>query len=467
MFRQALLGSKVARTLVPRSTARVLGRSGINLVPLRTYADRFDINKAENLEARRLKSLPKTQQWAQYFQTTEFKKMMTKYYVGMFAVLLIALYYYMNDKYKEEKHLKKIRRKYHEDRSSLSEYEFLKLKLTSGIKLKPREEKKFELYTKMRRELLKNGTLETLELYDPTPEDLEEWYSKQEVKKVVIAGVSEDSSDGLSGKAAVKTSTIEMLMEETPEGPLTNLTNPKIQPALDTTDLFDDIAAEYDDSLKWEERGILMGMRRKWLMNKAEGHVLEVACGTGRNIPYFNPLGKIDSITYMDSAPRMVEICQKKFREKYPNYRKAAFAVGKAENMDTLNPHQYDTVIEAFGLCAYEDPVKALRNMTRVLKPGGRLILLEHGRTHYDFLNNHLDFRSEKRMKTWGCRWNLDIGEIVEDAGLDITYEKHAHFGSTWMLICKRPEDPMRLDEKPFLKKLLGSKMNTVDRGDK
>lgn len=383
--------------------------------------------------------------------------MMTKYYVGLFAVMLIALYYYMDDKYNEEKHLNYIKKKYRDEKSSLSEYEYLKLKATSGIKLKPREDKKLKLYQDMRKDLTKKGTLQSKVMYDPSVEELEQWFNEKAAKSVKVAGVEENEPKQNALQAALANE------PDLPEN-YTNLTNPDIQPAVDTTELFDEIAEQYDDLVKWEERGILMGSKRKKLMKRAEGHVLEVACGTGRNIPYFDPLGRVDSITYMDSSPKMVENCLKKFRERYPQYKKAAFAVGKAEDLDTLTPFQYDTVIEAFGLCAYEDPVKALENMAKCLKPGGRLVLLEHGRAHYDMLNTHLDFRAEKRMKTWGCRWNLDIGELVEDAGLDITYEKRYHFGSTWLLVCKRPEDPLRLEEKPFLKKLFSTSVPTVER---
>lgn len=144
--------------------------------------------------------------------------------------------------------------------------------------------------------------------------------------------------------------------------------------------------------------------------------------------------------------------------------------MGKAEDLvklagDDSKAIKYDTIVEAFGLCAHEDPVKALKNMASLLKPGGRIVLLEHGRSTWQFVNNHLDFRSEKRMKTWACRWNLEIGELVDEAGLDITYEKRVHLGSTWMLICKRPEDPINSDEKPFINKLMGTEPQSISRG--
>lgn len=464
MLRRSLgLGSKychgLSRLLLPKALIEPqLYPPSLWVVLRRAYSGRrFKFNAEEQKEARHVESLPKYKQWAHYFGTQKFKKMMTKYYIAAFFVMLVAFYYYMNEKYYEEKHMKCIYSKYAKEPSSLSEYEFLKLKATSGNNLKPGEQKKFLLYQRMRKDAKKQGLIDGKELYDPSPQDLEEWYSKQEAKKIKVA---------VPGQEPEKTN-LKNAMIEAPAEELNNYTNPAIQPAVDTTEIYDLLAEEYDDKVKWEERGILMGRKRRWLMKQAEGNVLEVACGTGRNLPYFDPNDDIKSITFMDSSPKMVEVCQKKFRKKYSKYKRAAFAVGRAEGLDALahDSIKYDTIIEAFGLCAHEDPIKALQNMEKVLKPGGRIVLLEHGRSYYDFLNTHLDFRSEKRLRKWGCRWNLDIGEIVDDAGLDIVKEERAHFGSTWMLVCKRPEDPLRIEEKPFIKKLLGKEVYQIEKG--
>lgn len=408
----------------------------------------FPLDYEKVQKERELEKLPKYKRWAIYFQTNEFKRRMTKYYLGMFTVMVVAFYYYMRDRYYEDKQMKHIKAKYSEDPSSLSEYEYMKMKALSGEKLKPKEEKKFRLYQMMRKEFRRKHILEYDTMFEPTPADLEEWYSKQARKPVKISVDKEEENN-----------------ESVSDVVISNSTNPNIQPPQDTTKFYDDMAEKYDSQIKWEEAGMFMGRRRKWLMSQAEGNVLEVACGTGRNIPYFIP-DQIESITFLDSSEKMVEETQKNFRKRFPKFKNAAFAVGKAESLVDISSEnfKYDTVIEAFGLCAHEDPVAALKNMAKLLRPGGRIVLLEHGRSTWDFVNKHLDFRSEKRMKTWACRWNMDIGELIDDAGLDITYEKRVHLGSTWMLVCKRPEDPIRLDEKPFIKKLFGSDVTQIKK---
>lgn len=412
----------------------------------------FPVNSEEHKQKKKLESLPKWKQWAVYFESQEFKKSMTIYYIGGFLVLCVAFYFYMRDRYYEDKQIEHIKKKYKVDPASLSEYEYLKLKANSSESLRPKEEKKYRLYQMMRKEFRRKHLLDKDVMFEPTPEDLDEWYKKQarfSMKKAPVL----DKQDPLE----------EPKQSVTPS----NHNNPNIADPEDTTAFFEEKAQAYDDEIKWEERAMLLGKRRKWLMKQAKGDVLEIACGTGRNIPYFNP-DIAESITFLDSSNKMMQETQKKFREKYPRFAKAAFTVGKAEDLVNLTHGddnvKYDTVVEAFGLCSHENPVKALQNMSELLKPGGRIVLLEHGRSTWNFINNHLDFRSEKRMKTWACRWNLDIGELIDEAGLDITYEKRVHFGTTWLLVCKKPEDPINLEEKPFLNKLFGTEYTPIKK---
>ncbi|CAH2353891.1 methyltransferase Oms1p, mitochondrial [[Candida] railenensis] len=383
--------------------------------------------------------------FGQWLGDNSTQKKLTKVYVAGFGVCCIFFYYYMRDKYYEEKFSNSLKQKFLEDPDSLNEYEHLRLKLVLGDKLKVREQKTYDLYQALRKEQFRSSSPGSF--HSPSPEELQEWYDRQPKRLVKKAPVPEDE---------------EHVHEHEHEHSevATNKTNPNIMEPADTTEFYDGMASAYDDEVKWEERAILMGMRRSQIMSRLEGDVLEIACGTGRNIPYLH-FDKIDSITFLDSSPKMVEVTRNKFREQYPKFSKVAFTVGKAEDLLDLTGGskeiKYDTIVETFGLCSHEDPVRALKNMVGLLRPGGRIVLLEHGRSNWDFINNHLDFRAEKRMKTWACRWNLDIGELIEDAGLDVAYEKRVHFGTTWMLVCKRPEDPIKVSEKTFLQKLFGT----------
>lgn len=416
------------------------------------FKDPFPVSQKPE---KKVEPLPKYKQWALYFESEEYKKSATPYYIAGFVCICVAFYFHMRDRYYEDKQIIHIRKKYQQDPASLSEYEYLKLKANSSEKLRPKERKKYLIYQAMRKEFRSKRMLEFDTMFEPTPEELDAWYQKQyrfgSGETPVLDANIMDSSD----------------QEEPVDVPLTNSNNPSIAHAEDTTSFFEQKALEYDDEIKWEERAMMMGKRRKWLMKHLKGDTLEIACGTGRNIPYFSPEA-VNSITFLDSSSKMMEITEKNFRAKYPKFKKAAFTVGKAEDLVKLTKGnddiKYDTIVETFGLCSHEDPVAALQNMAKLLRPGGRIVLLEHGRSTWKFINNHLDFRSEKRMKTWACRWNLDIGELIDDAGLDITYEKRVHFGTTWMLVCKRPEDPIEVEEKPFYNKLFGKDFEPIKK---
>jgi len=90
--------------------------------------------------------------------------------------------------------------------------------------------------------------------------------------------------------------------------------------------------------------------------------------------------------------------------------------------------------VDTFGLCSFDDPVKALNEMRRVCKDDGQILLLEHGRSHYDWLNRVLDVNSQKHTEKWGCIWNRDISEIVEEVGLEVKSSYRVHFGTTYYI---------------------------------
>lgn len=361
--------------------------------------------------------------WGAKTRLPEFKKKMTWYYVVCYALFLLFGYKYMRGVFNKEKEMEAISKKQLGNKAS--EYEELRLKELTG-KLRRRDELKLEEYAKLQ----------------------EQGIDDFENMKIDIESQ--------------------------------NTANVSILPARDTTPFYDDKAEEYDSEINWEEKMVFMGRRRKWLMKHCTGDVLEVACGTGRNVKYLD-MANIHSITFIDSSAKMMEIANKKFREKFPTYKNAAFVVGRAEDLvelaqdnskkdellvkdiddnkinvtDASTNIKYDTIIEAFGICSHEDPVKALKNFATLLKPGGRIVLLEHGRGDYDFINNILDNRAVKRLETWGCRWNLDIGEILDDSGLEVAEEKRTHLGTTWCIVAKRKDDARKKEEIGFVEKYL------------
>lgn len=109
--------------------------------------------------------------------------------------------------------------------------------------------------------------------------------------------------------------------------------------------------------------------------------------------------------------------------------------------MDATNlkfpDNEFDTVVQSFGMCSCDDPVAALKEMQRVCKPGGQILLLEHGQAAYGWLNGILDSHADRHREKWGCQWNKDIEALVKSSGLEIVSYRRMHFGTTHYIVAK------------------------------
>lgn len=72
-----------------------------------------------------------------------------------------------------------------------------------------------------------------------------------------------------------------------------------------------------------------------------------------------------------------------------------------------------------------------------LLRPGGRLLLLEHGRSSYGWLNDYMDERAAAHHKTYGCWYNRDILAILQEAGLQAESLSRWHFGTSYVIAAR------------------------------
>jgi ubiquinone/menaquinone biosynthesis C-methylase UbiE len=89
----------------------------------------------------------------------------------------------------------------------------------------------------------------------------------------------------------------------------------------------------------------------------------------------------------------------------------------------------FDVVVSALSTCTFPDPVAALREMGRVVKPDGRILLLEHGRSSWRLLSRFQDRGAHRHFETAGCRWNQEPLDLVQAAGLTVTDHRRSFFG--------------------------------------
>ena len=125
--------------------------------------------------------------------------------------------------------------------------------------------------------------------------------------------------------------------------------------------------------------------------------------------------------------------------DTYPRYQTCRFLTQSSHDpIPRPASGGFDTILQSMGLCSTANPSALLSHLGRLSNPtGGRILLLEHGRSHYEWLNRILDEHAPAHADKHGCWWNRDIQKIVQDSGLEIVQIKRYHFGTTWWIELK------------------------------
>src|SRR5256714_3144293 len=132
-------------------------------------------------------------------------------------------------------------------------------------------------------------------------------------------------------------------------------------------------APKYDRQISFFER-ILFGDGRAWVCSRAHGQVLELACGTARNLSFYPDDVQLTAI---ELSPQMLAIARKRAQELgHP----ADLRLGDVQSLD-FPDESFDTVTCTLGFCTIPDTRAAAAEAFRVLRPGGQLLLMEHVRS--------------------------------------------------------------------------------------
>jgi ubiquinone/menaquinone biosynthesis C-methylase UbiE len=151
---------------------------------------------------------------------------------------------------------------------------------------------------------------------------------------------------------------------------------------------------------------------RSRVVPAAEGRVLEIGIGSGLNLPFYS--AKMEHVIGLEPSPKLLSMAQRAARSAVGPVE---FVEGSAEAIP-LEDGSIDTVVTTWTLCTIPDAPRSLREMRRVLKPGGRLLFVEHGRAPdagVRWWQDHLT-PAWKRLGG-GCHLNRAIGTLIEDAG--------------------------------------------------
>jgi len=194
--------------------------------------------------------------------------------------------------------------------------------------------------------------------------------------------------------------------------------------------IWDRLAPTYDRSAGFE--AWLLRDGRAWVIGQATGKILEIAIGTGRNLPLY-PAGA--RLTGFDISPRMLAIADERARALGLEIE---LALGDAQHL-SYEDASFDTVVCTLALCSIPDDRAAIAEVFRVLRPGGRFVLVEHVRSHHPVVRG-----IERLMERWslprtGDHLLRDPLDHLEPAGFVVDQTARSRLGFIERVLTHRP----------------------------
>ncbi|SIN98651.1 Methyltransferase domain-containing protein [Carnobacterium alterfunditum] len=149
--------------------------------------------------------------------------------------------------------------------------------------------------------------------------------------------------------------------------------------------------------------------REKLIENIAGPKILEVGVGTGKNLLiYPNKL----EITGIDFSENMLEKANQKIKGK----ENITLIEMDAQKMSFAD-NTFDTIVTSCVFCSVPDPVEGLKEMRRVCRPDGKIIMLEHMRSHHNIVGEFMDVVNFIPLHTWGANINRETIANILKAG--------------------------------------------------
>jgi ubiquinone/menaquinone biosynthesis C-methylase UbiE len=167
----------------------------------------------------------------------------------------------------------------------------------------------------------------------------------------------------------------------------------------------------------FQRRSCAAGMeeKRHEVLSRASGRTLEVGSGTGINLHHYG--SEVSELVLSEPDPHMVALLRRKAER---SERPATVVQAPAEELP-FEDASFDTVTLVYVLCTVPDPGPALREIARVLKPGGRLLFIEHVRAPDPGLARWQDrLHGPWKVFANGCHCNRDTAAVMEASPLEV-----------------------------------------------
>ena len=176
------------------------------------------------------------------------------------------------------------------------------------------------------------------------------------------------------------------------------------------------------------------GDDKRRLYSRARGRTIFVAVGTGNDIKYLPP--GLD-IVGLDISQRMLDRARAQVGQYQGRMELRVMDVQQLEYGDS----SFDTAVTACTFCSVPDPVRGLRELYRVLKPGGQLLMFEHVRSTVPMVGLLLDALTYV-SRLLGPDLNRDTTANVWRAGFQILREENVYFDIVRAIVALKPQPP-------------------------
>lgn len=190
-------------------------------------------------------------------------------------------------------------------------------------------------------------------------------------------------------------------------------------------------APSYDKQIAFFEK-VQFGGGREWLGAHAQGRVLEVAIGTGRNLPHY---AADVSISGIELSPAMLAIARQRAADLG---RDVDLRTGDAEALP-FPDEAFDTVVCALSLCTIPDPATAIGEMKRVLVAGGRLLLLDHVGSTWPPIFAAQWLLERLTIRAAGEHFTRRQLPLVQAAGFEIVEVERLKAGTVERIFARKP----------------------------
>jgi ubiquinone/menaquinone biosynthesis C-methylase UbiE len=174
----------------------------------------------------------------------------------------------------------------------------------------------------------------------------------------------------------------------------------------------------YDRQLAKVEKAGLEAIR-EGVLAEASGRVLEVGAGTGANLPHYGP--SVESLTMTEPDPAMLRRLKRRVDKEAPE---TAVVKAPAEELP-FDDDSFDVAVSTLVLCGVDDQSRALSELRRVVRPGGRLIFIEHVRSDEPGLARWQDRLNGLNKLVACCDCNRRTLDSISAAGFEVTEVEH------------------------------------------